>query len=1015
MSRPTAGATPILDRRGAPQVLAELLDRLAGYSAHWRPRPGASGHALLRILARECELVIAALDAGVDKGELAFLDALGIDLLAPQAARVPLVFELVPDSPIDPPLPEGTQVAAPAPPALASSLAAPPRGAPATAEAALVFASDERIALARARLVALYSVNPARDELAVHSEAITGGFVLFDGLEPVTHHLYLGHDTLFALSGSVDISIDFDLRSGLSYGGTTKSGKPKLPKGLRLAWEYLSDDGWVELTPVADKTYGLSREGEVQLHKRCGPDAANGQVDGVSSYWLRARMKTPLPSFGPEAGIGLPVIDSLRARVSVNRDHLPADAALGNDLRLDTTKDFLPFGPQPVASSTLLLACDEACGREGARIGIDIDFTPGAVVEPSADLALFWEYSAAPGVWKPLGAGDSELADNTHNLTTPSTVAPAVSFLRPPDWAKVPVNGEQHFWLRVRIDRGGFGGPPTYTVEDDGGKWKVVAHDVPQPPLLRGVWFSYTYRTAAFAVDHCLTLNGFAHEDFTDAADWGQMPFTPFAPLPDRRAAVYLGFDRPLPVGLVSLYVDVPGGGGSAFGVSPYDWEYASPDGWVDLAVLDETAGFARSGMIQLIGPPDAVAGSGPSGASHWIRARRKEATDPVPARVGAVYVNAVWATQRNAVEGEVIGHGDGTPRQAMLTQHAPVLERQLLEVQEWHGKGREWESLFDDLAPERLRHDSDPRGNVRGVWVTWEQRPHLHSSGPGDRHYAIERSSGLVRFGNGLSRGMVPPPGAAVMLSYDFGGGVTSNLATATISELHSSVPFVSRVTNPVPAAGGAAGETLARVRQRGPRRIRNAGRSVAREDYEWLAREASPEVAVARCLPATGPDGGGQPGWVTVLIIPQGEGPRPQPSQELLRRVEQALSDVAPAAIAGQLRVTGPTYQEVSVIADVVPRHPGEAAEIEERLLRALDAFLHPVTGVAGAGWEFGESVMLSQVVRVILADGGVEAVEHVALMSETAVFDDAVVIDTGALPCAGKHLVKLQLGVP
>src|SRR5439155_15394323 len=118
--------------------------------------------------------------------------------------------------------------------------------------------------------------------------------------------------------------------------------------------------------------------------------------------------------------------------------------------------------------------------------------------------------------------------------------------------------------------------------------------------------------------------------------------------------------------------------------------------------------------------------------------------------------------TQRKSAQGEVLGRSDGTPRQAMQTQHAPVLERQLLEVQEWHGKGREWESLFADVPPDRLRYDKDPRGTVTAVWVTWEHRPHLYSSGPHDRHYVIERSTGLVRFGNAV-QGMVPPPGAPV------------------------------------------------------------------------------------------------------------------------------------------------------------------------------------------------------------------------------------------------------------
>jgi hypothetical protein len=1003
--------TPVLDGRTTRDVLDELLGNVPGYSAYWRPREGASGYALLQVVARYCEFVIGALDGAVDKGELAFLDALGIDLLPPQAARAPLVFTLTPDAPVDPPLPAGTQVAAEAAPALASSIAPPPTPQPALPPDPLVFATDEEIALVRARLVTLYSTYPDLDEIADHSGAIGTGFQLYEGMQPVTHHLYLGHDSLLALAGSVDISLDFDLESDLSPGGFTKTGRPKLPKGLALTWEYLADDGWVAFDPVEDHTYGLALAGEVQLRKRCGGPSAQGKIDGIKSYWVRARIDTPLP-FGSKDQPRLPIVDTIRVRLALNHDRLPADVAFADDLQIDTSKDFLPFGAEPGVGTSFLIACDEALRQEGARVGITVDIAAGNIVTPVDGLALAWEYSVAPGMWKALGGTDSEFVDHTLGFTTPTPADPSISFLRPADWASVGVNGEQHFWLRVRIDHGSFGGPTTYTVENDGGNWKVVAANEPHPPKLRGISFSYSYRIGPFAPDHCLALNGFAYDDFSDACLWGRSPFLPFTPLPDRYAAVYFGFDAALPVGLVSLYADIPGSGGSAFQVSPYVWEYETADGWAELAVLDETAGFARSGMIQFIGAPDAAAGPGPAGPTWWVRARAKESVDPDPSPVDAISLNAVWATQRNTVQGEVLGRSDGSARQVMQAQHAPVLGEQLLEVQEWRGTGREWESLFADVPSERLRYDKDPRGTVTGVWVTWEPRPYLYSSGSHDRHYAVDRAGGFVHFGNGV-QGMIPPPGAPVVLSYDYGGGVAGNLPPGSVTQLHAAVPYVQEIANRVAAAGGAAGESIVEVRRRGPQRLRNGGRSVARDDYEWLAREASPEVAVARCLSTTGPDGRGEPGWVTVVIVPQATVAQPQPSQELLRRVEQALARRVPAAIARQVVVVGPTYRPVSVVAEAIPADPTRATEVEEALARALDAFLHPVNGgPGGLGWDFGQAVELSEIVRVILTTAGVAAAPHVALVSETDAYGDAVPVEPDELPCPGRHLLKLTV---
>ena len=74
--------------------------------------------------------------------------------------------------------------------------------------------------------------------------------------------------------------------------------------------------------------------------------------------------------------------------------------------------------------------------------------------------------------------------------------------------------------------------------------------------------------------------------------------------------------------------------------------------------------------------------------------------------------------------------------------------------------------------------------------------------------------------------------------------------------------------VTNPRPAEGGADGESIERVRERGGITVRHRRQAITAGDYEALAREASPAVAVARVLPSTHPSGRFAPGWVTVII---------------------------------------------------------------------------------------------------------------------------------------------------
>src|SRR5687768_6398982 len=96
-------------------------------------------------------------------------------------------------------------------------------------------------------------------------------------------------------------------------------------------------------------------------------------------------------------------------------------------------------------------------------------------------------------------------------------------------------------------------------------------------------------------------------------------------------------------------------------------------------------------------------------------------------------------------------------------------------------------------------------------------------------------------------------------------------------------------------------------------------------------MARQASPSVARARCLAATGPAGAGQRGWVTVVIVPYNADRRPQPDEELIVRVRAYLAARASATLARRIRVVGPKYQPISVVVEIVPRRAEEASRVE------------------------------------------------------------------------------------
>jgi hypothetical protein len=411
-----------------------------------------------------------------------------------------------------------------------------------------------------------------------------------------------------------------------------------------------------------------------------------------------------------------------------------------------------------------------------------------------------------------------------------------------------------------------------------------------------------------------------------------------------------------------------------------------------------------------------------------WIRARLRNDGDPITPTLGGVYPNTAWAARVQTQSDEVLGTSDGNPGQSMSFAYTPVLPGERVEVLELSGARAEVDlaDLRDDVlahggTDDDLRKVPDPKtGMITQVWVTWAAQRNLYFSGPTDRHYMLERSSGLIIFGDDR-HGRIPPIATDGIHArvYQAGGGSSGNVAAGAITQLLSGVPAAS-VVNVGAAEGGADNETALRtgagdgdpadqlppeVLRRGPVSVAARSQALTAADYETLAREATPAVAVARAVPATDPTGRLRPGFVRLIIMPDSADPRPAPSFGLRRQVEQYLRRRCPASMAGQVYVAAPDYQAVGVFAEVVPSDPDSGGPVVDAVKAATAAFLHPLTGgPEGTGWAFGRDVYLSDLARVM---GGVPGVDHIRtleLLLDGTPHGQVVTVPPGRIVVAG-----------
>jgi hypothetical protein len=146
----------------------------------------------------------------------------------------------------------------------------------------------------------------------------------------------------------------------------------------------------------------------------------------------------------------------------------------------------------------------------------------------------------------------------------------------------------------------------------------------------------------------------------------------------------------------------------------------------------------------------------------------------------------------------------------------------------------------------------------------------------------------------------------------------------------------------------------------------------------------------------------------------VPHSLQAQPVASPELERTVLDALVKCVPAGIAGGIGIVDPSYVAVGVRAEILPLDAQQAGRIEALVRLRLQRFLHPLAGGRdGHGWDFGETVYLSDVAALIEDTPGVDAVRFLQLMVGQSVFGDSVPVQPHQLVAAGDS--QLMISVP
>lgn len=987
---------PKIDQRGAEQIY-EQAKKLGGvYCPEWQSDEKDLEIVLLKLFSKLAETVIGQLNRIPEKHLLAFYDFIGIDHLPPAVAKAPLAFKLSKGS---------KEAFVPARTKIASSV-----------DPTVVFETIESLAAFSFNIKSAYSINPWNDRYTNHATDVNGtekGFYIFDGKDPVPHILYLSDDA-FDFKTPADVTIKFTFE-------VNKDFNEYFSKAFDGAGKTLDRDTSIQFPTV-------------KFNKILLPKTLK---DGIESNWISFKPGNTLEGVKTT---DLPKISKITCDVTAVG--IIPDVALFNDTPVDVKKGFYPFGETPKIGDVFYIGCEEAFSKPDSKIELTLDIKGGTA--STGGVSLQWEYWNG-AKWSNIGVTDNTIGvtDNTVNFTTTGTNK--VSFTCPLI-KTIDINGISSRWIRVRVNSRGYGDAERYvdvktvdkifesgfTTEEknkimkkltDEGITLGVKYVVPtnNPPFINSLTIGYSYTDKK--IRNCKKYNNFKYEDVN--LDNLANAFEPFVPLSQKMPEFYIGFDDDLSNKPLALYFslktrlyndiiikikkpDYTGDFSLNEKAQGFVWNYYNGKDWSEFGAEDDTDFFSKSDIVKLIIPADISKETFFGKELFWIKAELKDGLWYEPPIIRGVLPNTVWAENAAVIKDELLGSSNGEGNQVFNFSSKPLLGGQVVEIKEPAiPSDDELRVIEKEEGSDALRIIKNDSGDIQEVWVRWhEVKTFVHSDSL-SRHYIIDRVNGMVMFGDGI-HGMIPPalPNNILAKEYKSGGGKKGNQKEKILTGLKTTIPNIDSVTNYDSSSGGRDLEVIGDILIRTPHSIKNGGKAVTIEDFEWLAMEASPEVSKAKCVR----DGE----KIQVIIAPAYENDRPSPDAAITDYVEEYLKERAFAPVRNSIEVVGPVFKEIKIKTTLAPVSISESAVVADKVERRLKEFLNPITGgQEGEGWSFGEDIYLSEVAAVIEDVEGVDYIKELKVDGKAIGEISFVKIKDNELPCVGEITVSLSGG--
>lgn len=484
-------------------------------------------------------------------------------------------------------------------------------------------------------------------------------------------------------------------------------------------------------------------------------------------------------------------------------------------------------------------------------------------------------------------------------------------------------------------------------------------------PIIEDFMISYSYEGKFVKPKRIERIAGTKKEDITSLL-MNDKPFTILAGNNYHEDALYIGLDRKLTDGPVSIYFQLADNN-NQHGVK-CKLEYMGPNGFSEVRVTDLTEDFTRPGTLMFMPPSDMSETVFEGNRLYWIRLSRAKMqtadfNDAFLPRIVRLSLNAVVVTNVQTSEERDYYIEDVMPNAQISLGADNILDASVWVNERGFTRKEEMDELLEK-HPERVRAEYDFLGRISAFYVLWNEVDTF--AGATDRRcYRIDRMTGRIIFSDGTNCDMPRvTDDIAFKARVRSTDGENGNLREGEISGLTGASPYIDTVYNPIRSHGGSNLETLDHALQRCAGIMHSRYKLVSENDYIRFCMEYSDSIDKASIVVGQTIDGRLNPADISVVLLMKDYADGAFSFHRIAAPLQREIMNNCEVTVAeDNLHIVEPIFVDISVSVWAMVMDMDDAFEVQNEVKEVLSEYLDPLSGTLGDGWNIGELPKESQ----------------------------------------------------